>query len=373
VNARSSRRSLRVAVMLALGALAWTSALDLRSASAQSAYLDFRTQLRPTRPAGAGPNLVQQAQRGAPKDGTKMLVQADEMNYDYNNHTVSAVGNVQIYYQGATLEADKVIYDQKNKRLRAQGNARLTESDGKISYGDIIDLQDDFRDGFVDSLRIDTPDQTRMAAARADRSAGNYTVLQSGVYTACEACREDPRKPPLWQIKAKRIIHDQTEKMMYFEDGSLEFFGKPIAWFPYMSAPDPTVKRKTGFLMPLFSTNSVYGFGAEIPYYIALAPDYDMTLSPRLTTKQGPLMQGEWRQRMENGSYTIKGAGLYQLDRGYFVRDNGVPTSGWRDWRGSIESSGRFALSSQWTWGCSSRTTAFARCSSSPAISSGTA
>jgi LPS-assembly protein len=62
-------------------------------------------------------------------------------------------------------------------------------------------------------------------------------------------------------------------------------------------------------------------------------------------------MQGEWRQRVENGSYTIKGAGLYQFDRGYFVRDTGVPTSGWRDWRGSIESSGRFALSQQWSWG----------------------
>ncbi len=108
----------------------------------------------------------------------------------------------------------------------------------------------------MDLLRVDTPDQTRMAAARADRTDGNFMVLQNGVYTACEACREDPRKPPLWQVKAARMIHNQTEKMIYFENASLEFFGKPIAWFPYMSAPDPTVKRKTGFLMPLFSTNS---------------------------------------------------------------------------------------------------------------------
>ena len=76
---------------------------------------------------------------------------------------------MQIYYGGSTLEADRVIYDQKTKRLHAEGNARLTEQDGKVTYGEIMDLSDDYRDGFVDSLRLDAPDQTRMAAARADR------------------------------------------------------------------------------------------------------------------------------------------------------------------------------------------------------------
>ena len=185
----------------------------------------------------------------APNNG-QMLVQATEMHYDYNNQRVSAVGNVQIYYNGTSVEADKVIYDQKTKRLHAEGNVRLTEADGKITYGDIIDLSDDFRDGFVDSLRVETADKTRMAAARADRTSGNYTVFQSGVYTACEPCKDDPKKPPLWQVKGARIIHDQTEKMIYFENAQLEFFGVPMAYLPYFSTPDPTVKRKTGFLMP---------------------------------------------------------------------------------------------------------------------------
>jgi LPS-assembly protein len=343
-NARAWRRgAFAAAIALALACVIAAPP----AAEAQPNFLTFRNQLRPT-----VPNANQRSSLTNPRKGeSKMLVQADEMNYDYNNQRVSAVGNVQIYYNGATLEADKVIYDQRNKRLRAEGNARLTESDGKVSFGEIIELTEDFRDGFIDSLRIDTPDQTRMAAARADRTQGNFTVFQNGVYTACEPCRDDPRKPPLWQVKAARIIHNQTEKMIYFEEASLEFFGKPIAWFPYMSAPDPTVKRKTGFLMPLFSTSSVYGFGVEVPYYIAMAPDYDLTLAPRFTTKQGPLMQAEWRQRLETGQFTIRGAGIYQLDRDYFIRDDGTRTAGWRDWRGSLESNGRFAISPMWAWG----------------------
>jgi LPS-assembly protein len=281
----------------------------------------------------------------------QMLVQAHEINYDYTNHRVAAVGNVQIYYGGSTLEADKVIYDQTTKRLHAEGNVRLTEEDGKVTHGEIMDLSDDYRDGFVDSLRLDSPDQTRMAASRADRTAGNFTVLHNGVYTACAPCKDDPRKPPLWQVKAARIIHDQGEKMMYFEDARLEFFGKPMAWLPYFSAPDPTVKRKTGVLTPTISSNSKYGVALEVPYYWALAPDYDATFAPMITTKQGPLLQGEFRQRLINGAYSIRAAGISQLDKNYFQRSDGTTTPGYRDLRGSLESSGMFALNDKWVWG----------------------
>ena len=286
------------------------------------------------------------------KSGQKqMLVQANEVNYDYTNNRVSAVGNVQIYYGGSTLEANRVVYDQKTKRLHAEGNVRLTEEDGKVTYGEIMDLSDDYRDGFVDSLRLDAPDQTRMAAARAERSSGNFTVLHNGVYTACAPCKDDARKPPLWQVKAARIIHDQTEKMMYFEDARIEFFGRPLAWLPYFSAPDPTVKRKTGLLTPSISSSSVYGGAIEVPYYWALAPDYDATFAPMITTKQGPLLQGEFRQRLMNGAYSIRAAGIYQLDKDYFIRNDGSTTPGYRDFRGSLESSGLFALNNKWVWG----------------------
>ena len=190
-----------------------------------------------------------------------------------------------------------------------------------------------------------------MAAARAERTSGNYTVFHNGVYTACEPCKDDPKKPPLWQVKAARIIHDQGEKMIYFEDASLEFFGKPIAWLPYFSAPDPTVKRKTGVLTPSITSSTVYGQALEVPYYWALAPDYDATFSPMITTKQGPLLQGEFRQRLLNGAYEIRGAGIYQLDQDYFSNPGGLPAPGYRDFRGSVESSGQFAINDKWVWG----------------------
>ncbi len=344
VSARPSapRPRRRGAVTLVAVLSLWVCGGLLASAPVQAQQLSF-----PQRPPPPPKSKIAIEREKGQK---QMLVSAREIDYDNVNHLVSAVGNVQIYYGGSQLEADKVVYNQVTKRLHAEGNVRLTE-DGKVTYGTIMDLSDDYRDGFVDSLRLDSPDQTRLAAVRAERTKGNFTVLHNGVYTACAPCKDDPRKPPFWQVKAIRIIHDQGEKMLYFEDASIEFFGQPIAWLPYFSAPDPTVKRKTGVLVPSLTSSSVYGAALEVPYYWALAPDYDATFSPMITTKQGPLLQGEFRQRLLNGAYSIRGAGIYQLDRDYFANPSGVAAPGDRYFRGSVESSGQFAITDKWVWG----------------------
>jgi LPS-assembly protein len=282
--------------------------------------------------------------RGA-NDG-QMLVQAVEVDYDYNNSRVSAVGNVQMFYNGTSVEADKVIYDQKTKRLHAEGNIRMTDADGKITYANELDLSDDYRDGFVDSLRVDTEDQTRMAATRADRSKGNYTVFENGVYTACAPCKDDPKKPPLWQVKGARIIHDQNEKMLYFENAQLEFYGVPMAYMPYFSTPDPTAKRKSGFLVPGYVSSSAVGYGADIPYYWAIAPDMDATFTPRIMSRQGVLLKGEFRQRLLDGAYNVTAYGVDQLDPNAFA---GQP--GNRQFRGGVDTKGQFAINDKWVWG----------------------
>lgn len=285
----------------------------------------------------------------------RMLVTADQMEYDYQRETVAAVGNVQIYYDGSTLEARRVILDRRANTLTAEGNVRLTDKDGKVVTADHLQLTQDFKQGFVNSLRLDTPDNTHFAAARADRTDGNITVFQNGVYTACEPCKDDPSKPPLWQIKAKKIIHDENQQMIYYQDAWVEFFGMPVAYFPFMSSPDPTVKRKTGFLMPEFFSSSQIGTGVAVPFFWNIAPDRDLTLTPTITTEQGFLMRGEWRQRLINGSYTIRAAGIIQQDKSAFTNttDLGVVEylPGYRDQRGSVETSGAFAINQFWTIG----------------------
>lgn len=285
------------------------------------------------------------------KPGSQMLVEAEELVYDYDRDIISAVGNVKIYYLGYTLEADRVSYIQGTAKLIATGNVKLTDPSGLVVYANDIDITEDFRDGFVDSLRVETPEQTYFAAERAEREQGERTVFINGVYTACEPCEEKPEKPPLWQVKAKRIIADDKEKMIYFHNASFEFFGLPIAWVPYFEVADPSVKRKTGFLAPIFGYSESVGFFVGTPYFIALAPNYDVTLTPVYYSEQGFLGDVEWRQRLAHGQFTLRMAGINQQDPERFLTDNGGGTFAQRDFRGGARSTGQFALSRDWTFG----------------------
>lgn len=279
----------------------------------------------------------------------RMLVDADQMQYDRDANTITAAGNVQIYYQGRILQADKVVYNQTTKRVFAEGNAKLTERDGSVAYSNRFELSEDFRDGFVDSLRTVSADNTRFNAERAERIGGETTVFENGEYTACPECKTDPSKPPFWRVKAKKIIHNNSEQTVYYEDATFELFGMPIAWLPYFSTPDPSVKRKSGVLAPRYIASNNLGAGVAIPLYWALAPNYDLTVTPTFLTRQGVLGVAEWRHRLLNGSYTIRASGIFQQDPAAFQPAPYGP--GNRDFRGAVETKGQFNINTQWKLG----------------------
>src|ERR1700731_5009472 len=152
--------------------------------------------------------------KNARGETAKMFVEADELRYDTEKNIVSAEGNARIYYKDQTLEADRVVYDRNTGRVYAEGHAKLTQPNGTVLHGDRFDLTDDFRDGFIESLRADTPPKkyvnwppgplpggvpapeppttgtykTYLSAPRAERIGGDTTVYDKGTYTACEPC-----------------------------------------------------------------------------------------------------------------------------------------------------------------------------------------
>ena len=284
-----------------------------------------------------------------PQEKDRLLVQANEMVYDRDKNIVSAQGDVQLYYQGKVLQADKVIYNRGTNRVYAEGHAKMTDKDGTVTYADQFDLTDDFKQGFINSLRADSTDRTHFNAARSERIEGDTTVFDRGSYTACPSCEKNPDHPPFWQVRAKRIIHKNEEQTIYFEDASLEIMGTPIAYLPYFSMPDPSVKRKTGFLMPSYTVQSNLGAGVRVPFYWAIDPHYDLTFSPTLYSNQGFLGEVEWRHQLENGSYNLKMSGISQTNPSSFYSSPYGP--GDRKFRGSIESNGVIELTDKWRFG----------------------
>ena len=217
----------------------------------------------------AAPPLAAQAaaprrQPAAGKPADKLVIDADELVYDQDKNTVSAVGSVQLFYQGRVLQADRVVYNRTTKRVYAEGHAKMIDEHGDVVYGSRFELSDSFREGFIDSVQILTADKTRFTSPRVERSNGDVTVLEKGAYTACEPCKDHPERPPFWQVRAARIIENQETHTVYFEDAQMLVWGVPVFYMPYFSSPDSTVNKQTGILAPTFVSGANLGYGLSV-------------------------------------------------------------------------------------------------------------
>ncbi|TBA58102.1 LPS-assembly protein LptD [Rhizobium ruizarguesonis] len=281
-------------------------------------------------------------------EGAKLLLSANELVYNRDADLVSAVGGVQINYAGYKMVAQKVEYNQKTGRMMAIGNIELVSPDGNRIYADNLDVTDNFADGFMNSLRIETADNTRIAAETGERVGGTKMILNKGVYTACLPCAEDPKRAPFWQVKAQRVIQNGETHTIRLERARFELLGHPIAFLPFIEVPDNTVKRKSGFLFPTMSLSQNLGFGLSVPYYYVISPSMDATVTATGYTAQGFLIEGEFRQRFENGTHILRVAGIDQAKPGNF--SSGTSDAG-AGQRGMVTSKAEFRINPRWTFG----------------------
>lgn len=334
--ARSARRA-RAFPRLACGFGALLVSLIAAGATAPASAASPKTAF-PEQPGGMF-GKPQKLDKGLP-----LYLQGDELIYDNAGNRVIARGNVEIYYNKNVLTADEVIYDRSSNTLTASGNVELKDVNGNIIRADSYTLTDDFRDGFVQSLSVVTRDDSRITAERGERREGNVTEFSEATFTACKS---DGNVPPLWCIGARRIIHDQAAATISYQDAEMKILGVTVGYLPYFEHPDPSVKRKSGFLAPTYGNSNDLGVFVELPYYFALSPQYDFTFRPRYMSDQGVLWQGDWRHRLASGEYSVTFAAIDQDWRD-------LPSSANRNldgWRGSLETHGRFSLSSWWSYG----------------------
>ena len=285
----------------------------------------------------------------APADDAKLLLRANELLYNQDAQQVTAIGGVQMYYNGYRMVAQRVQYDQGTGRVMAAGNIELIEPGGNRVYADELDVTDDFGEGFLNALRVETVDNTRLAAESAERLPGDQMALNNAVYTACLPCAETPGKAPLWQVKAERVIRNGQTHTIRLERAQFELFGLPIGRLPFaIEVPDETVERKSGLLFPRFSASDNLGFGVTVPYYHVFSPSMDATISPTYYTTQGLLLQGEIRNRFENGDHVFRFAGIHQRDPGAFDPNTSDRDA---DSRFMAASAAEFQINPRWTFG----------------------
>jgi LPS-assembly protein len=284
----------------------------------------------------AGPALAQITIGGQKKEdkNAPVVFQADEVQYDDQLALTVAKGHVEISQGGEILLADTVSYNQRTDTITATGHVSLLQPTGEVVFADFMELRDSMNNAFAQNVRMLLADRSRLAANAARRVNGNRLELRRGVYSPCDLCKTDPSAPPAWQLKAREISDDKELKLIEFRDAVIEVDGWPVFYTPYLSQPEPSVKRASGFLTPSIGNSSTVGFHVGIPYFIVLDTDKDLTLAPRFTTKAGELMATQYRQRFGNGMLDV----IDSLN--YSNVGSGSNSNTGSQWRGHVNASG---------------------------------
>lgn len=250
--------------------------------------------------------------------------------------TLVAEGAVEVFFGTTRLKARRITYDRTTGRLLIEGPITLTEGESIILLADQAELSSDLRDGILRSARLVLEQQLQLAANEVARVSGRYTAMSRVVASSCQVC---PGRPtPLWEIRARRVIHDQEERQLYFNDAQFRIAGMPVFYVPRLRMPDPTLDRATGFLLPSFRSTSQLGTGIKLPYFIAIGDHRDLTLTPYISTGGTRTLDWRYRQAFRTGRITFEGG---------VSRDDILPG----DWRGYVLGSGAFDLPADFTLG----------------------
>ena len=266
---------------------------------------------------------------------------------------LTAEGNVEVFYDGRRLRATRVVYDSQSDSIELTGPILLVDTDGTILAAESAELSSDLRDGILRSARMVLDQQLQIAAQEIHRVDERYVQALRTVSSACQVCDDNPT--PLWQIRASRIIHDKDEKQLYYENAVLDIAGFPVAYVPRLRLPDGSLRRSTGFLVPVYRISDRVGTQITLPYFIRLGESSDLTFSPSFTTNDSFTLGGQYRRAFSFGevqldfAYTtdqlvaghrgfIRGLGRFDLPLGFelnldledvsdggYYRDYGLP------------------------------------------------
>lgn len=256
----------------------------------------------------AGASAQAQDRQQAAPAGEPPVVIADELIYDQTLGLVTARGKVEINQNNQILRADQVTYNQKTRIVSATGHVTLVQPGGEVVFADYLELTEDMKDGFIQQVSLILADNSRMTGNSAVRERGEITTIDRAVYSPCNLCKEDPSRPPLWQIRAVRVIQDTVAQDIIYHDAFIDLFGIPLFYTPYFSMPDPSVDRRSGFLFPTFGSTSDIGPFFGLQYYFDITPDQDATLGAQITRDAGLLFSGEYRKRFNRGMITLNGS-----------------------------------------------------------------
>jgi LPS-assembly protein len=216
-----------------------------------------------------------------------------------------AEGSVEVFMDATRLTASRIAYDQRTGALSMQGPIIIRDQRNDVLFlADSAELDQGLSDGIMRAARMVMQDRLQLAANEIRRVDGRYTQLRKTVASSCQVCGT---KAPLWQIRADEVVHDQELNRLFFTNARIDFGGLPVVYLPRLSLPAPGTTRATGFLVPEIEPSSLVGTRITIPYFIAIGPHTDVTLTPVIARDSNSLGV-RFRRAFRRGLLELNGA-----------------------------------------------------------------
>lgn len=281
------------------------------------------------------------------QDDLPVYLEADTLVDIATGEGYIARGNVRVQQGDRLLIADELEYRPEENRVIARGNVEIHGQGEYPQYADQFELDNEMSTGIATGFATMMENNGRMAAATAARSADGSIRLDRAYYTACPLC-ENGEEEPTWRIRAREVVQDAEDQMIYYKDAQLEFLGVPVLYAPTFAHPDPSSERRSGFLFPGVGASSRLGFNYQQPYLWAISPHQDLVIAPRYMSNVNPLVYAEYRKRFWSGSMAFEGS----FTREYEIDSDGERFGEEED-RWHVFGGGRFRITEDWRWGFS--------------------
>ena len=253
------------------------------------------------------------AQGGAyAKDQSGKEIFADKITYNKKEANIKSEGkSIYADNRGNKLFADNFHYDINLKTIDAKNNVKYIDKDGNLLNFSSLKYYEELEKGIGQDLRAKLTDKSTMEGAEAefDNKLGTVTLLKKNSYTPCEN-KENSTKTiseicPDWSIDTTKTTHDKNEKMVYHRNAVLKIKNIPVFYTPYFSHPDPSVKRKSGFLPPSVKNFTDLGQTIKTPYFWAISDNKDLTFTPIYYFDENSIFLTEYRQQNEKSKFYI--------------------------------------------------------------------
>jgi LPS-assembly protein len=278
-------------------------------------------------------------------------LEADEVEVNDRTKVITARKGVEVRYRGRVMRAAELTYNTNNELITAKGDVAIVNPDGTAQFADEVVLDGDFKAGVALGFSTRLQNNTKLAAHSAVRRSEDLNELNLAIYTPCDVCAKDgAAKEPSWSISAEKVVQDRQKRTIFYRNAVIRVKGVPVFYAPVFWHADPTAGRQSGLLAPRMSIGEKRGASIELPYYFVLSPSSDLTLSPMISTKVSPLLNGEFRKRFATGDLDARFG--YTHEREFDNNGQPIPGSDTTS-RSYILASGRFQLSPEWTWGLS--------------------